>query len=373
MALQLKRTGSAEYGQYLKVLLCGSPGSGKTRLSSTFPNPLYASAEGGLMSIADRNIPYLDIKSSTDLHGVKAVCDQDPGVRKELLGVPVDTIVIDTIDEIQRILIKERLEDTKKESLTLPDWGWLGEQMQALIRGFRNLDMNVVMTCHMKESTDSESGRMWFEPGLQGAIGKQIPAFVDLALLLRTGTQTTIENGTAVKKTVRFLVSAPDAHHDWIKDRSGKLPAEMLVDFDTDFARLHEAIYGGTASLPESTSVDVEEPKLETEETVHESHTPPADSDLTEPVVQMPNVILEQEIYEEPTPVVLPQEEPEIEKPEETVVSSVPTTPVAVSADTAVCEVCEDPVSEDQRDISKIRYRKILCATHFKAAKTTRR
>lgn len=369
MGLQLKRTGAAEYGRYLKVLLCGAPGSGKTRLSSTFPNPVYASAEGGLMSIADRNIPYLEIKTSTDLVGVKAVCEQDPGVRKELLGVQVDTLVIDTIDEIQRILIRERLEETKKESMTLPDWGWLGEQMQALIRGFRNLDMNVVMTCHLKESSDSESGRMWFEPALQGAIGKQIPAFVDLALLLKTVSQTVVENGTAVKKTGRYLISAPDVHHEWVKDRSGKLAAEMLVDFDTDFARLHDAIYGGLASLPTSTSVEVDdvedfkepEPMNDSFELTSEppagGHPSSAEEIFVETPAPPDEIIntavtpVETWSVEDEAPFSLPNETP---------------TPVR-TAD--VCVECGEEVTEDQRDLSKIRYRKILCRTHFAAAK----
>lgn len=370
MGLQLKRTGSAEYGQYMKVLICGSPGSGKTRLSSTFPNPLYASAEGGLMSIADRSVPYLEIKTSTDLQGVKAVCDQDPGVRKEILGVQVDTIVIDTIDEIQRILIKERLEETKKESMTLPDWGWMGEQMQALIRGFRNLDMNVVMTCHLKESTDSESGRMWFEPALQGAIGKQIPAFVDLALLLKTVSQTVVQDGTAVKKTGRFLISAPDVHHEWVKDRSGKLPAEMVVDFETDFARMHEAIYGKTALLPESTSVEVEEP-------VDEQSLMPV-SDEPEPVNDDSGPVLEiVDIPEDANDDLVEQLEASVRllaekaaEPQEAleVVPDAIETVVAAPAG-AVCEECGDAISEDQRDLSKLRYRKVLCRTHFAAAK----
>lgn len=365
MALQLRRTGSAEYGQYMKVLICGSPGSGKTRLSSTFPNPLYASAEGGLMSIADRSVPYLEIKSSTDLQGVKAVCDQDPGVRKDLLGVQVDTIVIDTIDEIQRILIKERLEETKKDSMALADWGWMGEQMQALIRGFRNLEMNVVMTCHLKESSDSETGRMWFEPALQGQIGKQIPAFVDLALLLKTVSQTVVENGTAVKKTGRYLISAPDVHHDWVKDRSGKLPAEMVVDFETDFARMHEAIYGTTATLPESTAIDVDEPVDEVVEEVNEDFFP--DVEIDEIVIDSSpevNDDLVEQLEASLEALGVPVEE----APPAELVAVQTAVPVAQEA-VDVCVECGEPVTEDQRDLSKIRYRKILCRTHFSAAK----
>lgn len=43
--MKIRRTGADDYGKYVKALICGEPGSGKTLISSTFPNPLYASAE----------------------------------------------------------------------------------------------------------------------------------------------------------------------------------------------------------------------------------------------------------------------------------------------------------------------------------------
>lgn len=345
MTLKVKRTGAAEYGQYIKALICGNPGAGKTLISSTFPDPLYASAEGGLMSLAQRNIPYVDVKDSTDLLAVKAMCEQPEHVRREILGFDVNTVVIDTIDEIQKILIRERLKETKKDSMELRDWGWLGEQMQVIISGFRNLDMNVVMTCHLRESQDSEAGTVWFEPGLQGAIGKQIAAYFDLALLLDVRTVTTVKDGKSHKSQVRYLVSSPDSKHSWIKDRSGQLTTEHVVDFETDYKRIAEKIYGHI-TLPESV-----------EQVVEEKITPSVES-------------APQDVEDASMHVAPDSTSDEIPSPEvESVAPEMEPTPKEPETEAKKCVVCGADVSSKQADMSRIRFRKILCREHHLAEK----
>lgn len=245
MTLKIRRTGATDYGQFTKVLICGAPGAGKTLLSSTWPNPFYASAEGGLMSIADRGIPYTDVRTISDLLMIKTVLDSKKEVIEETLGFPVETVVIDTIDEIQRILIRERLEEIGKDTLAFPDWNFVSEQMAAIVRGFRNLPMHVIFTCHLKEVSDNETGRTFYKPQIQGGYGDQISANVDLALLLKTTTKTEMIDNKAEKVTRRILQTVPDLAHEWIKDRSGKLPSEIEIDFQTDFERINDFIFGG--------------------------------------------------------------------------------------------------------------------------------
>lgn len=245
MTLKIRRTGASDYGQFTKVLIAGAPGAGKTLMSSTWPNPFYASAEGGLMSIADRGIPYTDVRSISDLLMIKTVLDNKKEVILETLGFEVETVVVDTIDEIQRILIRERLEEIGKDTLTFQDWNFISEQMAAIVRGFRNLPMHVVFTCHLKEVTDNDTGRTSYKPQIQGSYGDQISANVDLALLLKTTTKTEMVDNKAEKVTRRVLQTVPDLAHEWIKDRSGKLPAEIEIDFETDFQRINEYIFGG--------------------------------------------------------------------------------------------------------------------------------
>lgn len=260
MTLKIRRTGAEDYGKFIKALVLGDPGSGKTLISSTFPNPLYASAEGGLMSIADRDIPYVEIRSSDHLMQIKNSLDQDPETRAEILGFPVDTVVIDTIDEVQKILVAERLKATKNSAMQLQDWGWLSEQMRAIIRGFRNMPINVVFTCHLKEVTDGDTGRVSYAPGLQGSIANDIAGYVDLSLLLRTTSVNEMVDGKLVPVQKRQLITVPSLQYQFLKDRSGKLPREMDVNFEDDYDRINEAIFGDV-KIKKGVEYEVETPQ----------------------------------------------------------------------------------------------------------------
>lgn len=254
------KTGNIEYGRWIKALIVGEPGSGKTLISSTFPQPYYANAEGGLMSVASRRLPYATIHSTDELNELLDYLKLPQETRREVLGAEVNTIVIDTIDEVQRILIRERLASEKIETLRMNDWGWLGDQMQGLLRGFRNLEMNVIFTCHVKDTKDDESGRVSYKPALGGAIAGDIPGYVDLSLLLTNRPHTVIEGNEAKQKIARYLQTYPEPAYPWIKDRSGKLPEQFEVNFEDDYQRLYDLIFADIDLLPQTEEIGEQKP-----------------------------------------------------------------------------------------------------------------
>lgn len=366
--IEVAITGDEEYGRYIKALICGDPGSGKTLISSTFPNVLYASAEGGLMSIARRKLPYVKITASEQLLALKNAMEQDAEVRAKLLGLDkrgltrVDTIVIDTIDEMGRILVKERLEQTRKDTFQIADWGWLGDQMRGIVRAFRNLDMHVVFTCHLKQTEDGETGRQYFKPALQGAMGDEIAGYVDLALLLRTQNVTRVVDGESRRVMLRQLVTVPDPSFPWIKDRSGALPPEIPVNFDNDFTILNDLIFGGLDDdVIAPTETFSSEPLLETIEA--EVATPvEAVLPMPAPVPPLGDRIAAPEGVDADTGEVTVSDE-EMEK-----IRNMPVTEKMTLVPPFHCEECRKPFSnEDQRDLSCIKLRQILCTSCYKS------
>ena len=242
MALQVYRAGDAEFGHYIKALVCGDPGSGKTRFGSTCPNVFYANAEGGLMSVQDRRPAAANITSVGDMRELYMALKQNPDVRANMLGVPVETLVLDTIDELARIYVKERLRETNSDTMKIADWGWLGDQLRTLVRALRNLDMNVILTCHLKSVKDEETGRVFFAPAIPGAMGDEIPGYVDVAGVLKSSSPMEIVNGKNVCVTRRHLQLFADQNHPWVKDRSGRLPLEFPINLNDDFTRMHDLI-----------------------------------------------------------------------------------------------------------------------------------
>lgn len=411
MALQVKRAGADEYGLWVKMLVVGDPGTGKTRTASTWPDVLYANCEGGLMSVADRHAAHVDIDSAAQVKELLGVLGQSTDVRDKMLGVPVQTVVIDTLDEIARMLIQQRLSDERKESFAMADWGWLGDQLRFIVRTVRNLDMNVIINVHVKSQEDSETGRTYFKPAIQGAMSDELAAYVDLALLAVARPVTTVVDGKNVRSVARYLQTYPDAQHPWVKDRSGQLPMEFPINFDDDYERLHSTIY---ASRPEASSVlgNVATPKAEPETDAPARTTGPAkEESLPDPVADLRNIAKETapepagaeqpepapEPDPEPTPAE-PEPTPESEapgsepepaaEPEPEVTDSAPTTNPAGETTLVkpepegtspvepwkVCEDCGGEVeTKDQADLSFIRHKAHLCRSCFSARKTKKK
>ena len=72
MSLIIKKTSWEDYldpsGQaFVKALIMGAHGAGKTRSASFWPRPIFADTERGRMSLADRSVPYADIRSTADM------------------------------------------------------------------------------------------------------------------------------------------------------------------------------------------------------------------------------------------------------------------------------------------------------------------
>lgn len=323
--MKVKRTGAADYGRYIKALICGESKVGKTLTSSTWPNPLILSAENRLMAVAARNIPYVDITSSKDFLEVKLNLNQPAEVREKLFGFPVETVIVDTIDEIQKILVRERLKETGKEVFKgFDDWGWLNGQMDAIISGFRNLDMHVVFVCHTKSEVDEESGRVSYKPALQGASSNTLGQYFDLTVLMRAVEKTEAVGKEVQKVTYRYFQTYPDAGHPWIGDSSHTLPREFPINFDDDYARLYETIYANVV-IPEGEEIEID------------------GVEIKDGFVESPEAIE-----------VAPEPQPKAEK----------------SAGADGCADCgETDISSDQRTLSRIKYRKILCRDCFTKVK----
>lgn len=344
----------------IKLLILGPPGAGKTLFASTFPRPLYVDMEGRLLSIRDRDCRRTRVTSLAQLEEVKAALDQRREVRERLLG-PVGTVVLDTVDELARIIIKERLVAEKQEAMRQQDWGYLGDTLRDILRGFRNLtDLHVIFNCHLKMVTDEDSGRSWMRPDIQGSVGNEIPAYTDEVLLLRA--LPSVDPNTGERVINRFLQSYPDKMHEWIKDHSGTLPMEFPVNFRDDYQRLSTLIFGTPAhTAPAPAPVQVEPTATQVPSPAAEPTPAPA----PEPPAPEPAPV------PEPDPKPSPDGVPEEETQKETAV----TPPAAEEPTVYICADCNQEIKNSEiAEVAQIRYGVPLCRADFRtrvAAKTS--
>jgi len=206
MAINLKTTGGLS-ANGVKLLVYGQAGAGKTSLIKTLPTPLVLSAEGGLLSIQDANLPYIEVTSmATLMEAYEWLTESEEAKHFE-------SIALDSISEIGEVVLNSEKKSNKDPRAA---YGAMQEQMFDLIRAFRDLPgKHIYMTAKCEKSQD-EAGRILYAPSMPGnKTGQALPYFFDEVLALRVEKD-------AEGITQRALMCDSDGL--WLaKDRSGKL------------------------------------------------------------------------------------------------------------------------------------------------------
>lgn len=217
MAIQLKKTGTlAQNG--VKLLVYGAAGAGKTTLIKTLPDPIVLSAEGGLLSIQDADIEFIEIGSMADLkEAYEWVLQSDH-----------QSIALDSISEIAEVVLNHEKKVNKDPRAA---YGAMADQMAEIIRAFRDITgRNILMTAKL-EKTQDEMGRVLYSPSMPGnKTGQALPYYFDEVLALRVERD-------ADGATQRALMCDSDGL--WLaKDRSGNLGAWEAPDLGAIIAKI---------------------------------------------------------------------------------------------------------------------------------------
>lgn len=240
-------------GVYIKALIMGDHGVGKTPSAASWPKPIIADCEKGVMSVASKGTPYAEIGSTEDMDALLQMLTID--ARKPVASRKYLTLVVDTIDTYQRKMIMQRLRQEKKDSLSgWADWGWLDAKMQQLMEAMLNLPMNVVVNMHTKEISDEDgdNSRLVTKARLKGDIKDSI--FQDFDLIGRMEQNYVLakegpkKGERVVQRQVRWHA---EPRYPALRDRSNKLPRFTEVRFDDqDYFQIFDAITAGLDELP---------------------------------------------------------------------------------------------------------------------------
>lgn len=213
----LEHTGAEAFDGPRRVLVGGLAGSGLTLLGCTFPNPALAVLDGNLMAAAGRNVPFVRIDDTAGLIALMTTVRLDAAEREKALGVPVDTLVLDTLDRL--------------EHLIGPDG-----DLRAWLQALRTLPVHVVLLCHLRH-VDARLA-------LDVSLGDQVGSYVDAAVALTARSTGTWYTDGAWHETGRepLLVTRSSAIYPWVVDRLGTGDAETVVDFTDDGAELLDSL-----------------------------------------------------------------------------------------------------------------------------------
>lgn len=280
MEFEARYAGVDDWPQYARILVVGSPGVGKTTLASRFPNPLWVNCKAGTTTLARLGMPYVNVATESELFSLRNFLALDADEREAAFGRPVDTLVIDTVDELQRLLLVDRLKSERRTEAKLEDFGWLSTRFHAIFEGLTQLPVHLVFVAHSKDVNMGDT--VIFKPALQGQFAEHIHQYVDMSLRLRASTgfeplaPTTVrvlstnDDGDVVEREVdaewqplqkseptvfRWLEAFPTAESDWVNDKTGQL--SMTVDVQDREDLWNEEF--APIFMPEATQPDLPE------------------------------------------------------------------------------------------------------------------
>lgn len=204
--------------RFVKILVHGPAGSGKTRLcGTTGGKPLIISAEAGLLSLKGQDLDVWEIKSIDDLREVYGFLLKDN---------TYNWICIDSISEIAEVCLAEEKKINKDPRKA---YGEMQDTITELVRAFRDLPKNIYMSAKQERVKDEMTGIIMYGPSAPGQkISASLPYFFDEVFALHNYKN---ESG----ETIAAMQTKRDSQYE-AKDRSGALdmaePADLSVVYN---------------------------------------------------------------------------------------------------------------------------------------------
>jgi len=208
MAVQVVMTNQVSQKAGVKCLVYGKSGMGKTRLIASAPRPFVISAERGLLSLRQFNIPVIQVRTIGELREAYEFVLK-PANRRN-----IGTLALDSGSEIAEVCLAE---EKKKNRDPRKAYGEMGDILVQAFRDFRDIDgMNVVFLAKNETVTDGTTGALLNQPSFPGKqLAQAAPYFFDEVFQLN-------QFHDAEGKKLYALRTSPDPQNV-AKDRSGIL------------------------------------------------------------------------------------------------------------------------------------------------------
>lgn len=219
----------------LKILVWGGPGTGKTHLIGTAPNPFVIAAEDGILTLHKFDIPYFKLDNTMAIYETFLMI-MESAIKREVVETEngtvdfskIETIALDSAWMLNSRLTREIKEESGKPKFQHDQWGILLDRMQECTLKLLESDYHVIVTMGeaiKADEIDSEQKQITFN--MQGSFRNQIAYLFDFNL-------TTFKEVTGRRATYKVFTN--DANNRSAKARVD-LPGEIL---DPSFAKIYD-------------------------------------------------------------------------------------------------------------------------------------
>ena len=166
MALNIRKAKTAlkDGIGHAKLLIWGNSGAGKTWLASGSPKPLIVLTEkNGMVSVANsnQNADYVFIENIDQLR-------EFIDLAKSGQLSKYQTIVFDSLTELQKIIRDGILEGRSSDQMKIQDWGKLANRTIGFVRSIRDLPFHIVCTALRSDSINEDGAVISVGPAFEG-------------------------------------------------------------------------------------------------------------------------------------------------------------------------------------------------------------
>lgn len=193
----------------IKCLIYGSSWTWKTTFGGSAENVIFASSEDGLLSIADRKIPFAKIETLEQLQQLRDFLKNEEH--------SFETLVIDSITDINE-RIKKSIEVRTGKAMELKMWWELSDKIKGILFDIKNIDMNIIIIAQEKYEKDEDKIEKVI-PSLNGKLATEICYFMDIVWYIFID-----------KEWNRKLITSPSEKY-LSKDRTKRIWNDTEMDF----------------------------------------------------------------------------------------------------------------------------------------------
>ena len=224
--------------EFLKALVIGSPGTGKSVFASTFPTPGFVfDFSSGILIYRGKDFDYEQytinpqgwIKFEKDFKEVEAKVKEGKYV----------TVVLDDITAMTDLAMERALQlDPKRSPSGGPIWNihymMLRNLMEGYLRRFINLSANLVIIAHMDVTKDDETGAILeVKPLMTGQLALRAPGYFDEVYYTLTRKE-----GDKVKWLIQTVPIGLKNARSRLSGVEGKLPCFLENDYSKVMAHI---------------------------------------------------------------------------------------------------------------------------------------
>lgn len=220
-----------DLGPYVKVLVFGTNGSGKTRFAASAPNCLIIDInERGTRSATGTGSDVIEVDDWEQLGALYWHLKSGDH--------PYESVAIDTLTAMQAMamsfVLKEKETRDPSAERDMPDkrsYGKTGQLMSSMIWAFRNLDMHCVFTAQRRVEKDQDTGEILdVTLDLPGSSRGAAAGAVSVLGFLQA--QEAIRRNPETKKRERVWTDTmnvgPDRDYSVLKDRTNQLGPKLV-------------------------------------------------------------------------------------------------------------------------------------------------